>query len=678
MRTFPRLEPLTINNFVGKEIKRRLEMFGSKAIPRSVWIRAISNNVAVSTVTTIPAPTKEDTEDIMGDKNILVGGLLTKDNKTRAGFETIYNRPGQQIQDRPIPGIESIQITSKGDLQSLRELTINWYCPSVEDLDRLAPYWLSPGVSIWVEWGWSEYGRSIVSSNINEKMIEYWGYGQKIYKDIIELSQGNQDAYIGVIKNFSWNQEDDGGFKCTTTLSSMGQTFLSLDLNKDKIKQGGEGEKKSDEKSSAHRIKEFIRENFTEEKLKGLSRPNKGKKYIDTGDIFIIGKDKFLGLWGGKKVFVSWRFIEDAIVNAHAILKKGNIKSYELNSSGVKISNDALLYTTDIDSLLIIKPTGRYWKKAIYFTKDPDGINENDSDKEGFVRSLYINSDFVRNTFDNAETLNEALSTILQGMSKSAGDIWRFQIQPKPDNENILEVVDLNFTSINDLNHINMETENKQILSLGGYSGKSVLISLSFQSKMTDQLALNYFAGKNMKNKNIAINNDNNAGMYMFRQYKDRILGDLLESPAPQQTENSDKKSADDEISKSDEFNISVEEMRKSLSKGSKSKYIKIPEGGIIVLDKKGKDILVEYLNRPPENDKDSQRVRFTPIYPLEVSVTIDGLSGVVPGHCFVLDNIPSLYKNAGVFQVVEVGHDVNDSEWTTNLRCYFRVIKAI
>ena len=76
-------------------------------------------------------------------------------------FDLIYKRPGRKIKDRPMPGIESISITSKGEMQSLRKVTLSWMCPSLEDLDDLTPYWLSPGISVWLDWGWGQINERV-------------------------------------------------------------------------------------------------------------------------------------------------------------------------------------------------------------------------------------------------------------------------------------------------------------------------------------------------------------------------------------------------------------------------------------------------------------------------------------------------------------------------------------
>ena len=79
-----------------------------------------------------------------------------------------------------------------------------------------------------LEWGWV-YGNNSLSqlptfySNAKKK-IKKSAYNN--YKDTIIGANGDFDMMIGIIKNFEWTTRDDGGFDCTTTLTSAGVNTL--------------------------------------------------------------------------------------------------------------------------------------------------------------------------------------------------------------------------------------------------------------------------------------------------------------------------------------------------------------------------------------------------------------------------------------------------------------------
>jgi len=98
----------------------------------------------------------------------------------------------------------------------------------------------------------------------------------------------------------------------------------------------------------------------------------------------------------------------------------------------------------------------------------------------------------------------------------------------------------------------------------------------------------------------------------------------------------------------------------------------------------KAKELLVRYFNRAAikETNGDiqitdsSQQPRFSPIYPLELTVSIDGLAGIIPGQCFMIENIPKMYRDVGIFLIVEVSEEIDSSNWQTTLRSFFKVTK--
>lgn len=58
------------------------------------------------------------------------------------------------------------------------------------------------------------------------------------------------------------------------------------------------------------------------------------------------------------------------------------------------------------------------------------------------------------------------------------------------------------------------------------------------------------------------------------------------------------------------------------------------------------------------------------PLLPVELEITVLGLSGITAGQVLRIDNLP--FNNNGIFQVKEVNHTVNDL-WETNIKLGFR-----
>ena len=62
---------------------------------------------------------------------------------------------------RPIPGVKGVDVSFKGGVRALREATITWTCWDFETVEKLTPYFLSPGASVAVEFGWMWPGHTM-------------------------------------------------------------------------------------------------------------------------------------------------------------------------------------------------------------------------------------------------------------------------------------------------------------------------------------------------------------------------------------------------------------------------------------------------------------------------------------------------------------------------------------
>ncbi len=64
--------------------------------------------------------------------------------------------------------------------------------------------------------------------------------------------------------------------------------------------------------------------------------------------------------------------------------------------------------------------------------------------------------------------------------------------------------------------------------------------------------------------------------------------------------------------------------------------------------------------------------------YPLNLSVTIDGIEGIIFGNTVTTNYLPSIFKDeAGdkiVFTVTQVDHDISISDWTTTINTVCRM----
>jgi hypothetical protein len=156
----------------------------------------------------------------------------------------------RQFGYRPMPGITSIDVINKGAYGSLRQATVKFFCWDKHQLDELEILFMRVGYTVLLEWGWSQYldhdkhGQNGINTYPNKIKIANFTKSKidpfssltedEIYNKIdsgISAYNGNYDAMLGYIQNFSWQMLSNGGFECTTVLISRGEAISSIKVS---------------------------------------------------------------------------------------------------------------------------------------------------------------------------------------------------------------------------------------------------------------------------------------------------------------------------------------------------------------------------------------------------------------------------------------------------------------
>jgi len=88
------------------------------------------------------------------------------------------------------------------------------------------------------------------------------------------------------------------------------------------------------------------------------------------------------------------------------------------------------------------------------------------------------------------------------------------------------------------------------------------------------------------------------------------------------------------------------------------------------VMKKHFKSALIYFLKQAPTSLQRTKDI----ITPIELSITIDGTGGIFAGEAFSSSYIPKRYREACVFQIMDVAHELDSSGWKTTLRGLMRI----
>lgn len=136
----------------------------------------------------------------------------------------------QQFGYRPMPGIQSVTIDTQGKLGSLRAATINFKCWDKSQLDIIDALYFKLGFTMFLEWGQTFFYPRESNRVQSTELYSIDPFRQNLTKEEIAIqitknirqSEGNYDALLGMVTNFNFTYNQDGGYDCTLKLMALG------------------------------------------------------------------------------------------------------------------------------------------------------------------------------------------------------------------------------------------------------------------------------------------------------------------------------------------------------------------------------------------------------------------------------------------------------------------------
>lgn len=183
--------------------------------------------------------------DSLAKNWILEAGTSIQDGngislRSGIGPDGAYGLGGtEELGYRPMPGLTGVTIETTGRLGSLRQATINFKVWNMNQLNVVEALYFRLGYSMLLEWGHTQY---FDNKNNFEKSGIYGidnPFAADQRKEIIQQaialkarnSFGNYDGMLGIISNFSWSMNQDGGYDCTVKLVGLGSVMDSMRIN---------------------------------------------------------------------------------------------------------------------------------------------------------------------------------------------------------------------------------------------------------------------------------------------------------------------------------------------------------------------------------------------------------------------------------------------------------------
>ena len=193
-------------------------------------------------------PGDYSTPESLAKNWILQAGTSEYDNGTYnlrfgLGPNSAYGLGGINQQGyRPMPGLTSVTIDTKGTLGSLREATINFSVWNMTQLNVIEALYFRLGYTMLLEWGNINYFTNPTVANPSGEFvtspygIDFFSYNSKesIFQAITERNQrtnGNYEAMLGTVTNFFFSFNSQGGYDCSIKLIGLGSIIDTIKVN---------------------------------------------------------------------------------------------------------------------------------------------------------------------------------------------------------------------------------------------------------------------------------------------------------------------------------------------------------------------------------------------------------------------------------------------------------------
>jgi len=692
-----------IEKNVRGELQRRQEA-DSRVRNITAWSKVTSGVYRVgktSSTTMLGENGKQEridtTETIDTSLKTLSSILINDDtNPYDLNFNDIYK------ENRPLPGINGLDISYKSKYGGVRVATIKWSVHTLDQFQTYAPYFLSPGRSMVLEWGWTnDSGIYALTPQEYEDLVENksklaWVY---FYERALKAN-GLYDGMLGIVTNYDFSLRDDGGFDCSTEVISQGTLMYGLNLvHQSEIKDATQDDKPQTT------IKDFVEyeledvvndyintgllPNYILKLFPNNKLPEDAKIYADR-----IG-DKIVGR------FVTWGFIEDVIVNPFIGVrydKSSTNKSigdplFQLKSidyddwvaketitfRSTKISNHKELRSTNLSTCFIDNES--YADTLNFYAPADDQVDETDLDKSfGYLRNIYVNLDVVKAAFlANSDTLVDALVQILNAVNGACVQYWDFNVKVNEADQTI-RIIDANYNDqkLKQLLDADSGDTVKDVYLFRLYGGNGIIKSLDVSSNLTNDMTMTALYGLNKPiDDNNIVNNDNDSFISIWNKglnYRDKFIGALYMSTKDVDFIQKKKEIAEGD---EDESDIATNGENASFSKSLKDNMLP-RKGRYGQLNNPGQldDVTAMKLviygaaddNPGVENKKSNILI------PLTFEMELEGISGIKIGDVFFTDAVPDVYLENSVFQISGVDHSIQNNYWTTTIKALLKV----
>ena len=554
-----------------------------------------------------------------------------------------------------------------------------------------------------------------------DKFSEFYRFNTdslKAFQRHIEKCRGTYDMVAGKITDYSFSIDSDGTYPVMLEISQGNQMSLAIPINI--------GNKESKIPVNANdkptEFKQWVDSLVADLNLESLeiTKEDWQKEFFNWGKVNESKKDETASL----ESYLSLRFVLKVLMNYTLSKSKGfddsflfNVPKYKINGNDEEIiplrihknlisSSDDVLYPNNNLVKFVAPIKGSKESDVVLVSDKPEkapinGYSIEESRKVSMTKAdgtgeIVINPIAKDSDIRNGNALNIFIKykTIVQ--------IWRASYTRIDFLEGILKLINSNSYGLFRLIRGNiMETTSASVLDLKSTNNSKADSTQSddkiyrFKPATKDSIVREFTFNFEMSNL-VAGRTVFNAQRFLvesLKKVKTPVDSTKIALPedAYQNFDNSLFSNADGyySINKIDlkalEKNYEEAIKRKTIPDpgppekneakditeliASKSIKFKFDKATIKTLVYTDTETIKKAMAQPYADEKST-------LTPIDITITIDGMSGFSCGEFFRINGVPEIYNEIGVFQITNTKHAVSNDGWVTTLEAGFRIIK--
>ena len=316
--------------------------------------------------------------------------------------------------------------------------------------------------------------------------------------------------------------------------------------------------------------------------------------------------------------------------------------------------------------------------------------------KSGIIRNMVFPIEMYQKHFQNTPSLRQGLRNFWADVTNQYGGYWGFELGQDGDNQSHIGVFDSYYDNVKpiDIKKKSTKDELEGIFEFSVFSNESIVKSFDVNLDLSAEAATlaRYGGFTKARTGTTRIDGKKELGLEAWNILTSKIdeievktLEDLKRFREIRQEGLKDLKYNTENPEKSSNFMIN-EELKKQLLEDDLKVITKLETRqtrfvqGIGCYDNRGnfstyfKQTMLHLINYSDLKGSGSLIERSSPLLPVSISMTLDGISGLAVGNLFKVDYLPELYRRPYIyFQITKVEHKITTAGWDTDIEAVMK-----